>query len=159
MKSLYIFLAFPFAGICNSKTGEVDEQYREFFEQLKQGIKDRGHRYFLAHERENWGAEYKGPMECVPIDYNGVSQCDFLIAVPGNPISGGVHVELGWASALKKGLHIFVEKNAKYSPVIMGLAALTKVNYYEISKFPSKELLDKIFEVIDRETLKNEKFN
>lgn len=148
---MYIFLAFPFAGLCNTETGEVDYQYRDFFEKLKSGIKERGHNYFLAHEREDWGAEYKGPMECVPVDYNGVKECDFLIVVPGNPISGGVHVELGWASALKKDMHIFVEKDVKYSPVVMGLSSLTNVEYHETNKFPSEELLEVIFKTIDSE--------
>lgn len=152
MKEMYVFLAFPFAGLCNPETGEVDYQYRDFFEKLKSGIKERGHKYFLAHEREDWGAEYKGPMECVPVDYNGVKECDFLIVVPGNPISGGVHVELGWASALKKDMHIFVEKNVKYSPVVMGLGSLTNVDYHETEKFPSDELLKTIFEIIDKES-------
>ena len=152
MKEMYVFLAFPFAGLCNPETGEVDNQYRDFFEKLKSGVKERGHKYFLAHEREDWGAEYKGPMECVPVDYQGVSDCDFMIVVPGNPISGGVHVELGWASALKKDMHIFTEKDARYSPVVMGLASLTKVEYHEASKFPSDELLETIFEVIDKES-------
>ena len=152
MKKMYIFLAFPFAGLCNPETGEVDHQYRDFFEKLKTGVKERGHKYFLAHEREDWGAEYKGPMECVPVDYQGVSDCDFLIVIPGNPISGGVHVELGWASALKKDLHIFVEKDARYSPVVMGLGSLTKVSYHETNKFPSDELLATIFKAIDKES-------
>lgn len=152
MKELYIFLAFPFAGLCNTETGEVDHQYREFFEKLKAGVKERGHRYFLAHEREDWGAEYKGPEECVPVDYEGVKDCDFLIVVPGSPISGGVHVELGWASAMKKDMHIFIEEGAKYSPVVMGLKSLTNVEYHKTTQFPSDELLKAIFETIDKET-------
>lgn len=153
---MYIFLAFPFAGLCNKETGEVDLEYRDFFEKLKNGIKERGHTFFLAHERENWGAEYKGPLECVPVDFEGVSKCDFLIVIPGNPISGGVHVELGWASALKKKLHIFIENNVKYSPVVMGLDSLTETNYHETDKFPSDQLLNDIFKVIDNES-KNKK--
>lgn len=149
---IYVFLAFPFARLCNPETGEVDLKYRDFFEKLKTGVRERGYKYFLAHEREDWGAEYKGPLECVPVDYQGVKDCDLLIVVPGNSISGGVHVELGWASALKKDLHIFLEDGARYSPVVMGLAALTKTSYYNVSKFPSEELLNKIFEVIDQES-------
>ncbi len=145
---MYIFYAFPFAQLCDKKTGQVETQYRYFFDELKKIAKKNNHQYFLAHERENWGAEYKGPEECVPNDYDGVIKSDLMIVVPGDPISGGVHVEMGWASANKKTMHIFLEKDKKYSPVVMGLKSLTNVIYHYSDCFPSKQLLEDIKKTI-----------
>ena len=145
---MYIFYAFPFAQLCNKSDGQVDLKYRKFFNGLKCLAKENGHEYFLAHERENWGAEYKGPEECVPNDYEGVVRSDIMIVVPGDPISGGVHVEMGWASANKKEMHIFLEKGKKYSPVVLGLKSLTNVIYHYSEGFPSEKLLLDISNVI-----------
>lgn len=148
---MFIFYAFPFAQLCDKETGEVKPEYRSFFDGLKEIAKEKGHEYFLAHEREDWGAEFKGPEECVPHDYQGVVDSDIMIVVPGDPISGGVHVELGWASANKKMIHIFLQKDKKYSPVVMGLKTLTDVVYHYSDGFPSERLLNDIKKVIEEE--------
>ena len=108
---MYIFYAFPFAQLCDPKDGQVRKEYRQFFNDLKEIANKNRHTYFLAHEREDWGAEFKGPEECVPNDYEGVVKSDLMIVVPGDPISGGVQVEMGWASANKKNMHIFCHQN------------------------------------------------
>lgn len=145
---MYIFYAFPFAQLCDPKDGQVRKEYRQFFNDLKEIANKNGHTYFLAHEREDWGAEFKGPEECVPNDYEGVVKSDLMIVVPGDPISGGVHVEMGWASANRKNMHIFLEKDKKYSPVVLGLKSLTNVTYHYSGKFPSQQLLEDINKVV-----------
>jgi len=145
---MYIFYAFPFAQLCDPKDGQVRKEYRQFFNDLKEIANKNRHTYFLAHEREDWGAEFKGPEECVPNDYEGVVKSDLMIVVPGDPISGGVHVEMGWASANKKNMHIFLEKDKKYSPVVLGLKSLTNVTYHYSGKFPSQQLLEDINKVV-----------
>ena len=47
-----IFLAFPFAGLINSETKEVSPEYKEFFENLINFIKSRGHTYYSAQIRQ-----------------------------------------------------------------------------------------------------------
>lgn len=148
---MFVFYAFPFAQLCNTSNGQVEQKYRSFFDGLKGFARENNFDYFLAHEREDWGAEYKGPEECVPHDYEGVVKSDVMIVVPGNPVSGGVHVEMGWASANNKKMHIFLEKDKKYSPVVMGLKSLTNVEYHYAEAFPSIELLNEIKSVLLKE--------
>ena len=149
-----IFLAMPFAGLCDPKTGEVTDEFRSFFESLKQIVISRGHTYYLAHEREDFGRLYKGPLECVPFDFDGLKNCDVMMVVLGNPISGGVHIEMGWASAMKKNMHIFLDESVRYSPVVHGLVTLTNVTYHKASGFPSDELLESISKAIEQEEAK-----
>ena len=154
-----IFISCPFTGICEENNYEVKNEYKKFFDDLIGGIESRGHDYYLAIKRENWGKAHQGPEECTISDYRGVKNSDFLIVIPGNKmsrgISGGVHIELGWASALKKKLHILIENNVIYSPVLMGLTALTNVEYHLCNDFLNEKMLKVIFEIIDKESREN----
>lgn len=42
------------------------------------------------------------PQQCTKIDFEEISTCDLFVAFPGSPASPGTHIEIGWASALKK---------------------------------------------------------
>lgn len=150
-----IFISCPFTGLCEDDRYVVKEKYQPFFNKLTKGIMSRGNKYYLAIERENWGINHKGPNECTISDYNGVKNCDLLIVIPGNResngISGGVHIELGWASALKKKIHILLDENFEYSPVVMGLSALTNTKYHKCNDFLGDTMLDTIFSIIKEE--------
>ena len=65
-------------------------------------------------------------------DFKEMKESDVVLAFPGNPISGGVHIELGWASALNKKIYLFLEKNASYSPLIEGMKTITDVRIVEL---------------------------
>ena len=145
-----VFVSCPFSGILDEKTKLVKDEYRYFFDELVSFFNDNKIDYYLAITRENWGLDYVSPEDSVKSDYEGVKSSDVLIVIPGNPISGGVHIELGWASALCKNMHIFLENGKKYSPVVMGLNALSKVEYHNSNTFPSRELLDDIKSTISR---------
>lgn len=150
-----IFISCPFTGLCDENKYEVKDEFKDFFKELIRRIEENGDEYYLAIKRENWGLEHNGPEECTLSDYNGVKESDFLIVIPGNKISkgisGGVHIELGWASALKKKMHILVDDNFEYSPVMMGLNTLTDVEYHNINSFLDNKMLDLIVEIIKKE--------
>lgn len=152
-----IFISCPFTGLCDEEKYEVKDEFKEFFNDLTDAIEKNGDEYYLAIKRENWGLEHKGPQECTLSDYNGVKNSDFLIVIPGNKISkgisGGVHVELGWATALKKRMHILIEENFEYSPVVMGLNILSDVEYHIINSFLDHNMLEKIMEIIEQEKM------
>lgn len=150
-----IFISCPFTGLCKDDVYEVKEEFKSFFNNLTNFIKETNNEYYLAIERENWGKEHKGADECTLSDYEAVEDCDFLIVIPGNTyskgISGGVHIELGWASALKKNMHILVEKNFVYSPVLMGLNTLAKTSYHQCETFLDENMLEIIKKIIINE--------
>lgn len=153
-----VFISCPFTGICKEDVYEVKEEYREFFNKLISKIEDRGMEYYLAIKRENWGVDHKGPEECTISDFEGVKTSDFLIVIPGNKfskgISGGVHIELGWASALSKKLHILIEDDFEYSPVVMGLSELTSTCYHKCNDFLNDKMLLEIEKILDNELKK-----
>lgn len=73
-----------------------------------------------------------------------------MCVIPGVPASGGVHVELGWASANKKDIEIFLNKNSNYSPMVTGLSEITNVHYNYYNKEYSDEVIELICESIKR---------
>lgn len=152
-----VFISCPFTGLCGEEKYEVKDQYKHFFNRLTDMMEDRGVEYYLAIKRENWGLEHKGPEECTKSDYEGVKSSDLLIVIPGNNqskgISGGVHIELGWASALNKKMYILIEDKFNYSPVLMGLNSLSETHYYKCNSFLDDEMLACIINIIEQELL------
>ena len=147
-KILKVFLAMPYSQLCDVEKYEVKEEYKRFFKTLTKKIKEIGCEYFLAHEREKWGKKYSSAQESTIIDFKTIIDCDLVCIIPGVPNSGGVHVEIGWASANKKKLNIFLKKNYNYSPMVKGINSLTDTKYYYYDDDYSDELIELIIESI-----------
>ncbi len=146
---MLVFLATPYSQLCDEEY-KVKKEYKDFFEKLTKEIKKMGVDYFLAVERENYGKEYTSDKESTKIDFGTIKKCDLLCVIPGVPASGGVHVELGWASANKKDIEIFLNKNSNYSPMVTGLSEITNVHYNYYNKEYSDEVIKLICESIKR---------
>jgi len=123
-----IFIAYPFTSKLQ-KNGLLPKGYVEELITLKKVLEDMGHKVVLAHEREKWGKNLLSPDICTKLDFDAISRADLIIAYPGNPPSGGVHIELGWASALGKIIIIIKKNNDNYSPLVEGLWKITSVTY------------------------------
>lgn len=149
-----VFLAMPYSQLCNQKY-ELKKEYRIFFEKLTAEIKKIGCDYFLAHEREKWGKNYSSAEESTIIDFETIKNADLVCVIPGVPASGGVHVELGWASANKRKLCIFLKQNSMYSPMVTGIHCLTDTKYYYYDNEYSDELIEMILECIKGELVIN----
>jgi RNA polymerase-binding transcription factor DksA len=120
-------MAAPFSNMIDSITGRVNPTFKEELTLLRSFLISKGYDVFLAHEREGWGRALLSPKECTKLDFNEISACDVIIAIPGDPPSGGTHVELGWASAMGKPIILLLEEDGKYSPLVLGLAQISKV--------------------------------
>ena len=124
-----VFFAIPYSQLCDENY-EVEKKYRIFLEKLIKETKKLGCDYFLAHERENWGKEYSSAEESTQIDFETIKKSDLICVIPGVPNSGGVHVEIGWASSNKKKMRFFLKKNYPYSPMVTGIHKITDAKYY-----------------------------
>ena len=146
-ENMEVFLAMPYSQLCNKKY-EVKYKYKKFFIKLTDELKKINCEYFLAHEREKWGKAYSSDIESTIIDYETIKKVDLVCVIPGVPNSGGVHVEIGWASANKKTLKIFLKKGYPYSPMVTGIHSLTQTDYIYYNEDFSEELIESIiFEI------------
>lgn len=151
---MLVFLATPYSQLCDENY-RVKEEYYIFFKKLTDRIKKLGVDYFLAMERENFGKEYTSDRESTNIDYNLIKKSDLVCAIPGTPASGGVHVELGWASSNNRKIVMFLNKDKSYSPMVTGLGEICDVAYCYYDKEYSSELIEKICYYIEK--MKEEK--
>ena len=141
---MYVFFAFPFSDYMDLETGRVKSVYKDFLENARAALINAGHRVFMAHYREKWGKDLMSPDECTQADLIEMKKADMVIAFPGYPISGGVHIELGWASAYEKKISIFLQQEVTYSPLINGLHTITDVTYHSYQNYSDEDLLEKI---------------
>ena len=144
-----VFLAMPYSQLCDDNY-VVKSKYKSFFIKLTEEIKKINCEYFLAHEREKWGKAYTSDLESTLIDYKTIKSVDLVCVIPGNPISGGVHVEMGWASANKKVMKIFLKNGANYSPMVTGMKCLTLTKYVYYEEDYSDELVNLIIKEIKK---------
>ena len=144
-----VFLAMPYSQLCDQKY-ELKKEYKKFFTKLIKELKILKIEYFLAHEREKWGKLYTSAEESTVIDYETIKNVDLVCVIPGVPNSGGVHVEVGWASANKRKMKIFLKKDYPYSPMITGIHCLTDTDYIYYNDDYSDELIELIINEIKK---------
>jgi hypothetical protein len=64
-------------------------------------------------------------IECAPFDFEALGRADAVFAFPGN--SAGVHLQLGWASALEIPTFVAVSRRVRVkTPLVGGLATITR---------------------------------
>jgi nucleoside 2-deoxyribosyltransferase len=120
-----IFFSAPFSRLCSIQGG-FEPRFRGYFEAIICRLKERGHSLYSSHLIENWGTILRDPQSMVVEDFAGVRTCDALLAYLGGPVSEGVLVELGWASAQGKPVILLLEERREYSPLVMNLDALVR---------------------------------
>ena len=145
---MHIFIAFPFSQLIEQRTGRINKEYIEFLDKLRKTLIDLEYNVFLAHYREEWGEKLMGPYECTPDDFSEMCKTDLVLAFPGWPASGGVHVELGWASALGKRIVLFLKEEKDYSPLVFGLSTITEAQLHYYDDLSYEKLLPAILEGI-----------
>jgi len=141
--NLRVFVGAPFTKYMSSGK-EFDDLLRDFLKRIYTFLSLKGHTIISAHIREDWGDRLMNPNECTVKDFEDISDCDLFLVFPGN--SCGVHIELGWASALNKHILICIKDNKYYSPLIYGLCSLSDAKLIRYSD--ETELLDKLSEAI-----------
>jgi nucleoside 2-deoxyribosyltransferase len=107
----------------------MDLNFKGMFNNLIRFFESKGYVVHNAHKRESWGENFMAPEECTKIDYDEIANCDYFVAFPGFPASPGTHIEIGWASALKKNIFLLLESGKEYAFLIRGLYNVVPVNY------------------------------
>jgi nucleoside 2-deoxyribosyltransferase len=116
-----VFLAAPYSQFMDAATGAVGALWRERLDALRLSFQARGSCVFSAHHNESWGRDWLAAELCTPIDHEAIRRADVVCAVLGNPPSGGVMIELGWASALQVPCLIILPAGGRFSPLVEGL--------------------------------------
>ena len=122
---MQIFLGAPFTQDINENTKIMSSQKTNIITGLMEYLENRGHVVKNAYSREKFGKDLMHPLVCTKKDFNEVKNCDLFLAIVGNPPSGGVHIELGWASALDKKIILLLHEGFDYSPLVSGLSSVT----------------------------------
>lgn len=141
-----IFFGAPFTKHLKKDSGQFHESKKTLIENIVKLLTERGHDVRNAHVREEFGNKLLDPKTCTKLDFDEIKKCNLFMAMPGNPPSGGVHVELGWASALNKKILLLLKKDGEYSPLITGLSRIGKVKTIYFRN--RADLLEKIKKVL-----------
>jgi hypothetical protein len=144
-----VFLAAPFSNKVHPLTGVFeDRELEETITALVQAITSMGHVVESPHIRDVWGQKLRSPADCTRLSYTLIGECDILIALPGDPPSGGVHLEIGWASALRKKIVLILKYGQSYSPLVEGLQSIADVSVVRYSA--CEELCRSVAEELSR---------
>ena len=122
-----VFFAAPFYQWLMHDSRLMAPRQRAFVEDVIALIENHDCQVFNAHRREAYGADWMSPTECSHLDLIQIKESENMVAVPGSPPSGGVQVELGWASALGKPILLLLEHHETYSSLVEGLPAVAPV--------------------------------
>jgi hypothetical protein len=120
-----VFLACPLTahlrrGADGART--LDAGVRRLVTALEDALRSAGHDVFLAHRLEDFGARLRPPEVCTPFDLLEMQHADVVVAVPRR--SFGVHVELGWATALGIPALVLAEDGEELPPLLGGLPTI-----------------------------------
>ena len=116
-----IFFAAPFYQCMSIKGNKMTKTSISLIQSIIDLLENKGYYVENAHRREKWGEDWMSPEVCTPLDYRAIKESDIFIAIPGNPPSGGVHIEIGWASLLCKNILLLLEREGVYSNLVEGL--------------------------------------
>ncbi len=124
MKNVYLAARFTSA----LKEQTFDNDYKEKLLKIIDHLRQAGFKVNSAHLKEDFGNIKIQAADLVNRDLDDIMHCDYFIALLDENFSGGVHIEIGWASILKKPVLILLPMSMsekEVSPVIFGLNNLT----------------------------------
>lgn len=129
-----IFIACPItkrlAPVAGGGEPLLEPGLRSLLEALEEALLREGHQVFIAARREEFGRRLFPPELCTPLDFLEMQTADIVVAFPEE--SYGVHIELGWASALNKPIVLLKRKSdALRTPLSAGLGTIGRVQIIE----------------------------
>lgn len=123
-----IFIACPISKYLTEDG--IDNDFEKFIKEIYIFCKKYKKNVILALDREEYGKKKMYGDECTTLDYKEMLDTDLLIAFPED--SAGVAVELGWASAMKKTVLVFIDKKYCQSELVKSINSVTNGEKIEI---------------------------
>ena len=120
-----MYIAAPFRRFSSEMKGRTygeitNRDYIALLERVEKVLLEAGYDTYLPHrDKGKWGKIYIQPKEIAKMCFDLISLSDVVVALPGQ--GRGVHIELGFATALKKELIIILREKEVESIFIPGL--------------------------------------
>lgn len=132
-----IYFAAPFTNIAvpNKKSdyGWVPNDYVKWLSGVIKKLESYGHEVHCPQRDDHkWGKEFPKLEELCPRQYEQITErTDLLVAYPGEPQSGGVMIEIGYAVAKKVPVLIIKRKGEKLTVIAQGLNSISPCDILE----------------------------
>jgi nucleoside 2-deoxyribosyltransferase len=126
-RSLRVFLAAPSLRLTGPADGVFTLALRGRVTALREALLDAGVTVYSQHHDDCWTTRGLGTGYRVPSAFRGMQSADLAFAYIGSPLSAGVGMELGWATALRKPVVLLVDETVAHSPMISTLEEVSPV--------------------------------
>lgn len=143
-----IYIAAPFRAFATDEEDRFygvmnDSGYQAFLEKVDGKLKGWGYNTCLPHRDEGqWGELYILPEDIAEICFKHIESSSLVIVFPGK--SRGVHIEIGYAAALRKKMIVFLRQGETESTLLRGLGRITE---YRCLRYSSEE---DVFELLEK---------
>jgi nucleoside 2-deoxyribosyltransferase len=126
-RTVRVFLAAPSLRLTGPADGVFSLALRGRINAGREALLDAGVSVFSTHHDDVWATRGVGIGMRVPSAFRAMQSADLAIAYVGSPLSAGVGMELGWATALRKPVVLLVDKAVAHSPMISTLEEVSPV--------------------------------
>jgi len=126
-RCLRVFLAAPSLRLTGPADGVFTLALRGKVTALRDALLDAGVTVYSQHHDDTWTTRGLGTGLRVPSAFRGMQSADLAFAYVEAPLSAGVGMELGWASALRKPLVLLVDHAVAHNPMISTLEEVCPV--------------------------------
>jgi nucleoside 2-deoxyribosyltransferase len=124
---LRVFLATPSLRLTGPADGVFPLALRARVTALREALLNSGVRVFSSHHDQSWVARGVAESPRVPSTHRAVMTADVVVACVGSPLSSGVALELGWASAMRKPIILLVDRAVEHNPLVESLEEVCPV--------------------------------
>jgi len=122
-----VFLAAPLMRLTGPADSVVTLDSRTRLTTLRTTLLRSGAAVYSAHHSDAWTVAGRAPEPRVPSDFRALQTADLVFAYVGAPLSAGVSLELGWASALRKPIVLLVDEAITHNPLIATIEQVSPV--------------------------------
>lgn len=147
MEAKKVYISAPFRFFATDEKNRFygvleNEEYKRFLERVESKLNKLGYETCLPHRDEGqWGNEYILPEDVAEICFKHIESSALMIVFPGK--SRGVHMEVGYAAALRKKIIAFLPEEEGESTLLAGLGQVTD---FKCFRYKSQ---DEVFKLLD----------